>query len=55
MLISAIHQHESTMGNYRILTHIYGIYKDGTDKPIYLQSSKGDADIEQMFFEYLLD
>ena len=21
--------------NYRILTHIYGIYKDGTDEPIF--------------------
>ena len=30
-------------GKYHIITHIYGIQRDGTDDPIY-RAAKGDAD-----------
>ena len=35
-------------GKYHLITHIYGIQRDGTDDPIY-RAAKGDADIKDRF------
>ena len=37
-------------GKYHIITHIYGIQRDGTDDPIYT-AAKRDADIKDRLLD----
>ena len=38
---------------YNILTHIYGIQKDGNNDPIYMQGRKRDIDVKNRLLDFV--
>ena len=38
---------------YNILTHIYGILKDGNNDPIYMQGRKRDIDVKNRLLDFV--